>query len=229
MPKALFFSAVYLYLSIFTFLLTSDSQADDIDKPQELVDLSRETLERFLADPNMIWFRDHAQTARAILIVPKLVKAGLVFGGAGGSGILLAREEKTGIWSDPAFYTLGAVSWGLQFGIQSAEVALMVTTKKGLDSLLSTKLQLGADASLAAGPVGTGAQVATADILQFSRSKGVYIGLTLEGGVISVRQKWNNAYYGKEVRPLDILIRRNVSNQHAYELRKALTNQTLGK
>ena len=99
----------------------------------------------------------------------------------------------------------------------------MAMTVKGRDSLLSTKAQLGADASVAAGPVGAGAQAATVDILQFSRSKGVFGGLTLEGSVIGVRNKLNHAFYGQEVRPVDILISRTVSNPQADPLVKALS------
>ena len=105
----------------------------------------------------------------------------------------------------------------------------MVMTKKGMDSMLSNKFQLGGDVSVAAGPVGAGAAAATADILQFARTKGVFGGLTLEGAVIAIRDSLNNAYSGKAVRPVDILISRNVSNAHANPLRHTLTEKTSSK
>ena len=114
---------------------------------------------------------------------------------------------------------MGNVTFGLQIGAELSEVVLMVMTEKGLDSMLSTSVNLGADASVAAGPVGAGAKVATADILAFSRSKGIFAGLTVEGAAIAVRDKWNHAYYGKAVTPVDILVRRSVSNEQADALR----------
>ena len=94
----------------------------------------------------------------------------------------------------------------------------MVMSKNGLDAMLSTKAQLGGDMSIAAGPVGTGARAATADVLAFSRSKGAFAGLTAEGSIIDPEDQRNAAYYGKAVSPLDILIRRTVENPGATTL-----------
>lgn len=189
--------------------------AEELADAQVMVDDARGTFENFLNDPNMGWFRDHIKDARGILIVPKLFKAGFIFGGSGGTGVFLARDKDSGQWSEPGFYTMGSVSWGLQIGGELAEVVLLMMTQKGVDAMLSTKFQLGGDASIAAGPVGAGAQAATVDILQFARSKGVFGGLTLEGAVIAIRDKLNHAYYGRPVTPVDILVQRNVSNPGA--------------
>lgn len=208
------------YIMAAVFLNVSVTAAEEeIARPEQLVTLSQATLEHFIADPNMTWFRNNVSSAKAIFIVPELLKAGFWFGGSGGSGALLARDSKTGNWSYPAFYTMGNVTFGLQIGAELSEVVLMVMTEKGLDSMLSTSVNLGADASVAAGPVGAGAKVATADILAFSRSKGIFAGLTVEGAAIAVRDKWNHAYYGKAVTPVDILVRRSVSNEQADALR----------
>ena len=196
--------------------------AEDDGKPQEIVDSSKTTLENFAADPDMEWFRDHIKNAKAILIVPSLVKAGFIFGGSGGSGALLARDAKTGEWTYPAFYTMGSVTWGLQIGAEVAEVVLLVMSEAGMNSLLASSFKLGADASVAAGPVGAGAKASTADILSFSRAKGVFGGLTLEGSVISTRDGWNEEYYGKALTPVNILVQHEVSNAQADPLRKAL-------
>ena len=197
------------------------------DKPQDIVDGAVTTLNNFVADPNMTWFQKHIKDARGIFIVPSLVKAGFIVGGSGGSGVLLARIPDTpNKWSYPAFYTMGSGTFGLQAGIEKAEVVLLVMTEKGMDAMLSNKFQLGADASVAAGPVGAGAQAATADVLQFSRSKGVFGGLTVEGAVIAPREKWNQAYYGKEVSPADILVRLVPQSAGADPLRKAVSNAT---
>lgn len=117
---------------------------------------------------------------------------------------------------------MGSVSWGLQIGAEAAEVILLILSQKGLDSLLSTKVQLGADVSVAAGPVGAGAQAATVDILQFSRTKGVFGGLTLEGSAITPRDDLMSGYYGKPVTPVNILVSKEASNPQADALRAAL-------
>ena len=111
---------------------------------------------------------------------------------------------------------------GLQIGADASEIILMVMTEKGLTAMLSTEFKLGADVSVAAGPVGASAKAQTADVLAFGRSKGAFGGISIEGAVISPRDKWNAAYYGKPVSPVDILVRRTVSNPQADSLRALL-------
>ena len=131
---------------------------------------------------------EHLQKAKGVLIYPQVLKAGFVLGGSGGTGVLLRRDERTGNWSNPGFYTMGAVSFGLQIGGESAEVILLVMSQKGMDSLLTSKFKLGGDVSIAAGPVGGGAKSdITADFISFAKSKGLYAGLNLEGSYIDVR------------------------------------------
>jgi lipid-binding SYLF domain-containing protein len=202
---------------------TSSAAAQDATEAQSIVDDAQTTFRNFGNDPNMTWFQNHVNDARGLLIVPRLIKAGFIFGGSGGTGVFLARDKNTHLWSDPAFYTMGSVSWGLQIGGELAEVVLLVMTQKGIDAMLSNKFQLGADASIAAGPVGAGAQAATVDILQFSRAKGVFGGLTVEGAVIAIRDSLNRAYYGQPVTPVDILIQRTVSSQGAAALIDAVS------
>jgi lipid-binding SYLF domain-containing protein len=205
-------------------LSTAPALADeDISKPEELVAEAEKTFADFVADPEMKWFRSNVKNAKAVFIVPRLMKAGFLFGGSGGSGVLLSRDER-GAWSYPSFHTMGSGSFGLQAGIQSAEVVLMVMTQKGVDALLSTKAQLGADVSVALGPIGAGAQAATVDILQFARTKGAFGGISAEGAVIAVRDQWNEEYYGKPVRPTDIIVKRNVNNPDAKRLRAAVAS-----
>lgn len=218
-PKNNLFLVLVVFVAI--FLPPCSVQADDKTDAESLVDKSLATLIDFKADPEMTWFHNHLKDAKGILIVPQLLKAGFIFGGSGGSGVLLKREAN-GNWIGPVFYTMGSVSWGLQIGAEAAEVALLVMSQKGLDSFLSTKVQLGADVSVAAGPVGAGAQAATADILQFSRAKGVFGGLTLEGSVITPREGLMGAYYGKAVTPVNILVSNDASNPQSDSLRAAL-------
>ena len=194
---------------------------------QEMVNDARSTLANFIADPDMVWFRDNISEARAVLIVPTMVKAGFIIGGSGGGGVLIARDSETGLWRGPAFYSLGAGSIGLQIGIEAAELVLVVMTESGLDSLLSTSFKLGADASVAAGPVGagTGAKITT-DIVSFARSKGVFLGVALDGALIRSRDDRNEAYYGRAASPADVLIRGTVVNVNAAELRADVSHAT---
>jgi len=202
---------------------SAQAVADDKADASKTVQGAVTVLNDFAADPNMTWYRDHITKAKAVMIIPTLVKAGFIFGGSGGTGVVLARDEKTNIWRGPSFASAGSVSWGLQAGASAAEVVMMAMTDKGKDALLSNKFQVGADASVAAGPVGAGAQAATTDIVQFTRSKGLFGGLSLEGSVIDVRDSLNKAYYGKAATPVDILIHGSVDNPESKPLIKALT------
>jgi len=184
-----------------------------------------QTLKDFTADPNMSWYRDNVVKSKAVFIVPEFLKAGFIFGGAGGTGVVLVRDEKSGTWRGPSFATIGSASFGFQAGGSVAEIVMMAMTDKGRDALLSNKFQLGADASVAAGPVGTGAMAATVDIIQFARSKGLFAGVSLEGSVIAVRDSLNHAYYGTAVNPVDILVLGNVNNPHSDALIQALTKR----
>lgn len=196
--------------------------ASDYGKADELVAKSTAVFKSFMADPNMGWFHANVHKARGIFIVPQMLRGGFIVGGSGGSGVLLSQNLKTAQWSYPAFYTMGSVSIGLQIGADSSEIVLMVMTDKGLDAMLSTEFKLGADAAVAAGPIGKSAKAQTADILAFGRSKGAFGGVSIEGAVISPRDTWNQQYYKKPVRPVDILMKRNVTNPDAGKLRQAL-------
>jgi lipid-binding SYLF domain-containing protein len=183
------------------------------------------TLQDFRNDPDMTWFRDHFKDARAILIAPNVTRAGFVFGGSGGQGIVLARQG--GQWVGPAFYKMGAGSVGFQIGVDVSEVVVMVMSEKGVNALLSPKFTLGADASIAAGPVGAGAASSvTADFVSFARSKGVYAGVSLGGAVITPDDGGNAAFYGRPASPVDILVRRNVNSPAAQPLRQQLTQMS---
>jgi len=205
--------------------------AQSASEEEMLVDKARFTLEDFLADPDMQWFRDHMQEARGILIVPQFIKGAFFIGGSGGTGVLVVRDEKTNEWSYPAFFTLGGASFGFQFGGQASEVILLVMTQKGIDSLMSTTLKLGADASVAVGPIGRGVEGSTApnlsaDLLSFSKAKGLFAGISLEGAVVAARDALNTEYYKTPTKTIDILVRRNVNNSQAGPLLEAVKKAT---
>ena len=200
--------------------------ANDRAEAQAIVDGATTTVRHFYSDPDLTWFRNNAHKAKALLVVPKLVKGGFFLGGSGGSGVLLAKNEAVaGGWSYPAFYTLGSVTFGLQLGGEVSEVILIVLTQKGLDALLSRSFKVGGDVSVAAGPVGTGAKAQSADIIAFSRSKGLYGGVNVEGALVETRDDWNAAYYGRAVRPLDVLINGKAANAAADPLREELSRR----
>ncbi len=215
------------FLLLFTLTCTAlfsatAGQAGDYSKPQELVAKGTAVFKSFMQDPNMEWFRNNVQNAKGIFIVPQMLRGGFIIGGSGGSGLLVARDQKTGEWSYPAFYTMGSVSLGLQIGADASEIILMVMTEKGINAMLSTEFKLGGDVSVAAGPVGASAKAQTADILAFGRSKGLFGGISIEGAVVAPRYEWNKSYYNTSVGPVDILIRKTVKNPQADELRAAL-------
>lgn len=186
---------------------------------QALVDSAETAFSRFMKDPDMTWLQRHIGAAKAVLIAPQVIKAGYIFGGSGGRAIVLARDEATGRWLGPAFYNLGAASVGFQAGVSVSETVTLVMTDKGLNSLLADSVKLGGDASIAAGPVGAGANSdVTTDFIAFSRAKGIYGGLNLEGSVIGVADGWNQAYYGNPVLAPDILVRASAHNPRSDKL-----------
>lgn len=215
--------AVALLAALLLAGLAPGTFAAEIDDAQAIVEKARLTFGEFLRDDNYSAMRDQVQNARGVLIYPQVLKGGLIIGGSGGTGVLLVREHKEGDFSYPAFYTMGSVSLGLQIGGESAEVVLLVLTKHGIDSLLTSKFKFGGDVSIALGPVGAGAKGdITTDFIYFAKSKGFYAGLNLDGSYLSVRDSLNKAYYGKEATPADIIIRRSVQNGEADRLREEI-------
>lgn len=194
---------------------------------QELVNSAQATIVNFMRDPQMDWLQRHIGEAKAVLVAPQIVKAGYIFGGSGGRAVLLARNVPNGRWEGPAFYNVGAASVGFQAGIAVSETLTLVMTDKGLNSLMSPSVKLGGDASIAAGPVGAGAASdINSDFIAFSRSKGVYGGLNLEGSVVAVANDWNKAYYGREVTPNDIVLNGKAHNAQADRLAQELSRAT---
>lgn len=197
-----------------------DTAARAKPTPQALVDAADRTFANFMRDPEMDWLHQNVRRAKAVLIAPEVAKAGFIFGGSGGRAVLVVRNAKTGKWVGPAFYTLATASVGFQAGISVSEMITLIMTDKGLNSLLSDSFKMGPDASIAAGPVGAGAKAdVITDLVTYSRSKGLYGGVNLDGTVVAVSDDWNEAYYGKKgVRAPDILIRGSVRSKGADRL-----------
>ena len=143
--------------------------------------------------------------ARAIVVVPDTLKIGLVFGARRGRG-LVSVKNPDGTWSNPSFVTLTGASIGFQAGVQSADVVLVFRSDRGLDSIVNGKITLGADAGIAAGPVGRNAATATdgqlkAEIWSWSRARGLFAGVALDGAVLSIDDAANEAVYGRDTTP----------------------------
>ena len=202
------------------------ARADDADDAKQIVEKAKLTVEQFQKDEKMDAFRDLAKRARGMLILPQMLRAAFIVGASGGTGVLVARDDVGKPWHGPAFHTLGGASFGFQAGADAAEVIILAMTERGVTKLLSPQVKLGADISVAAGPVGAGAAAATAglsaDLVSYSISKGLYGGFSVDGSVVGVRTSLNNAYYGKEVTPTDILIKGTVRNPHADPLLEAV-------
>jgi lipid-binding SYLF domain-containing protein len=206
--------------------VTGPGWADEAFETRQLVAQAKFAVESFQVDPKMGAFRELIKRAKGVFIAPQLLKAAFIVGASGGSGVLVVRSESTGQWHGPAFYTLGGASFGLQIGADASEVIVLAMTERGVNAMLEPSVKLGVDASLAVGLVGAGVGVATenlsADLVAFSRSKGLYGGVSLQGAVLGVRTAWNETYYGNPLTTRDILIRGEV-NPQAEEFLAAVT------
>ena len=186
------------------------------------------TVERLRSDPNFgQTMTDLLARARAVLVVPDLVKGGFILGAQYGSGVLLAKDS-SGRWSGPAFYSVAAGSVGLQIGLQDAESVYVIMSDKGLSAVVDNKFKAGAGASVAVATLGAGAEANTttnvgADIYAFSKAVGLFGGAALDGAAILPRDSWNASYYGGSPTPQDILYKRAVDSPQADRLRDILS------
>jgi len=185
-------------------------------KLEERVENSTDVINEIMGIPEKGIPSDLLKYCRAVAIFPNVLKGGFIFGVKGGKGVICAHDPETGTWSAPAFFTIGGGSWGLQIGAESIDLVLVIMSKRGLDSLLTSKVKLGGDVGVAAGPVGRRAEAGMdilfkAEILSYSRSKGLFAGLSLEGATIFQNQDANRAFYGKELSARDILIDKKIN------------------
>ena len=224
MLNTLKMSALGLVLLASALLIARPAGA--LSEQEELVERSRLTFLKLIDHPDFPELKQYVHHAKAVLIVPSLIKGGFFIGGEGGSGVLVARSAEGG-WSYPAFYTLGAGSLGIQFGGQVGEVVFTIMTENGLKAVLSNQMKLGVDASVAVGPLGKGVEASTttnfnSDIYQFAKTEGLFGGGAFEGALIYKREEWNRGFYGRGVTPQQIVLRNEVANPAADPLRQAL-------
>src|SRR5262252_8099889 len=198
---------------------SSAPPASDPDvEATRLVSEARIVLLNFMRDPDQTWIQQNLKNARGVLISPRILRAGFIVGGSGGRALLVARDGRT--WAGPAYYDLLTGSVGFSAGVDVSEAVIVVMTDKGLNSLLSPSFKIGLDASIAVGPVGSGAKsTVSADLVAFTRAKGLYGGVNLDGTVVKANAAWNEVFYGRpNVSPTDNLIRKTVKNSEAVPL-----------
>jgi SH3 domain-containing YSC84-like protein 1 len=176
-------------------LFASSGRQDSIDR----LSMASDTLTAMINAPDKGIPEEVLSNAKCILVIPHLVKGGFVVGGEHGRGIASCRTPEG--WSAPAFVSLGGGSWGLQIGLEGVDVVMLVMNDNGLQHLLSSKFKVGADASASAGPVGRHASAGTdwkmnSEILTYSRSKGAFAGISLNGAVVEQDKDSTRAIYG---------------------------------
>lgn len=173
----------------------------------ELIDRANRTVNHLRTDPAFSQAARMIHSARAVLIVPRLVKGGFIFGAEGGDGVLLKRSGRT--WSQPAFFSLASASFGLQIGLQQAELVFIIMSDRALSGIVHGETKLGAGAGLTVVTLSSGAEGATTthggDIIVWSSGTGAYGGLTFNGSVVKPRNDWNADFYGKDVGIMGVL------------------------
>ncbi|MGH6878773.1 MAG: lipid-binding SYLF domain-containing protein [Rhizomicrobium sp.] len=183
------------------------------------------TVDKMMTDPMFGPSRQILRDARAVLIVPHLLKGGFIFGAEGGDGVLLQRYGRR--WSSPAFYTIGSGSFGLQIGLEEARFVMFIMTDRALRAVEQSKFTFGGAAGLTVITLGANAQAATSanltgDIIVWATSKGAYGGLTLQGSVLAPKAGWDAEFYSHPATVREILADQ-VTNPAATPLRRALS------
>ena len=216
-----------------TITMAADNVAKD---RQEAVKQSQKASANFrqimgISDEEKKIPRSLLSDAECVAVFPDVIKAAFIFGGTGGKGVVSARDPKTGKWGPPLFLKLGGASWGAQIGGQSSDFILMGLNRDSIDTFTKSEWTLGADAAAVAGPVGRKASAQTnykleGKMLSYSRSKGLFAGVSLEGAKIKVDEDVNRAVYG-DATPADILAGRAKMDPAAAAV--TVYPQTLGR
>jgi lipid-binding SYLF domain-containing protein len=193
-------------LALFAIAVQGTAHAQAREEAKLLV--AAEVLDELRAQRDQMIPERLLQRAYGVAVIPSVTKVALIFGGRRGSGVLVVRDSH-GRFTNPVFINLTGGSVGWQFGAQETDIVLVFTTKRGVEGIADGKLTLGAGASVAAGPVGRQAEVAAstnAEVFAYSRSRGLFLGVSLDGTAISIDNKGNRAFYGKsDVLPSEIM------------------------
>jgi lipid-binding SYLF domain-containing protein len=181
-----------------TYAFAGSDREETVERMQKSVDV----LQSIMATPDKGIPEEVLSGAKCIVVVPNLIKGGFIVGAKHGRGVATCRTSEG--WSAPAFVSVGGGSWGLQIGVEGVDLVMLVMNDHGLQHLLSSKFELTGESSVAAGPVGRHASAGTdwtlnTEVLTYSRSKGVFAGLTLEGAVVEQDNDSTRAIYGKQI------------------------------
>lgn len=173
------------------------------------LDNAGKVLQEVMAAPDKGIPQEVLDHAKCIAVVPHMVKGGFVFGAEGGRGVTTCRTDHG--WSAPAFFSIEGGSWGLQIGVEGVDLVMIIQNDQGMEQMLNSKFKIGADASAAAGPVGRHASADTdwkmnAEILTYSRAKGIFAGLTLNGAAVHTDDDSMVAVYGPDVTARSVLM-----------------------
>lgn len=218
--KKLLLAVVVLALAASTFAANDeDNKAADRAKAASTV------LEEIQGAPDTGIPDEVMGSAECVAVVPSMLKAGFVFGARYGRGVASCRTAKG--WSDPAFFTIEGGSFGLQIGGQAVDLIMLIMNNKGMENLLNSKFKLGADASVAAGPVGRHAAADTdwrmrAQVLSYSRARGVFAGLELNGAVVKIDRESTLEFYG-HMQPFSTTLQTASSPQGAFPFLQSLS------
>lgn len=207
MKDRIFIKVFVLFLSFILFCGVSFAE----NKWEALVEESGKVLSEVQQMPDDGIPSDLIEKCSAIAIFPSTISAAIGFGGQYGQGIIMVKGEKDSKWSPPAIFTIAGASLGFQIGGQATDIVLLIMNRRSVDGILQGKFKLGADANVAAGPVGRSAQAATdiqlkGGILSYSRSRGLFIGVNLAGTVITEHWEGDKRLYGKELSAREILL-----------------------
>ncbi|HWG21736.1 MAG TPA: lipid-binding SYLF domain-containing protein [Terracidiphilus sp.] len=185
------------------------SDKDNKDNATDRLDNAANVLHEVMATPDKGIPQEVMDGAKCVAVVPHMVKGGFVFGAEGGRGVATCRTANG--WSAPAFFTVAGGSWGLQIGVEGIDLVMIFQNDHGMEHLLNSKFQVGGDASAAAGPVGRHASANTdwkmnAEILTYSRAKGAFAGLALNGAAVKEDKDSMAAVYGPNVTEREVLM-----------------------
>lgn len=201
-------------VSVGFIFMTSSVHADSLDQDRVIGD-SKQVIKEIMSIPDQSIPEELLAKCKAIAIYPTVLNGGFLIGGRYGKGVVIKRDKKTGEWGPASFSTILGLSAGLQAGIQATDLVLIILNNKGLESLLTSKITLGADFAVAVGPVGRTSELSTdfflrSMILSYSKSHGLFAGAALNGAVIFPDNGANNSYYGKKVTAEDVLLNGSV-------------------
>ncbi len=222
-----YFVAISVVLSFVFIFSTANAYAEE-NKWARLVEESGLVLDQIQQMPDQNIPDNLLRDCSAIAIFPSTISAGFILGGKYGQGIMMVRDAKTRKWSAPAIFTIAGGSWGLQIGGQATDFVLLIMNRRSVDGILDGQFKLGADASVAGGPVGRAAEASTdiqlkGGILSYSRSRGLFAGVKLEGAVITQHWDGDKELYGKGLSAREILIENKIGMpESAKELLKVL-------